>query len=96
LKELYARIKGCWPEEWYQESYELWKRVALKECVEYLIFVLNEHHFEFRPGEKTKQYLGHALDNFSTAQVFNTIWRAAKDAAAYYQREDISKKEAGC
>lgn len=43
--------------------------------------------------EKTSQYLEYALEHYSTAQVFNTIWRAAK-MAAYYQREDISKRQA--
>ena len=59
-----------------------------------MIFVLDEHHLPFNPGAKTTQYLEYALENFSTAQVFNTIWKAARDAAAYYQRADISKRQA--
>lgn len=94
ISELLSRINESWTEEWCQEALVLWKRVALEESKEYLLFVLNEHHFEFSPGEKTNQYLEYALQYFSTAQVFNTIWRAAKDAAAYYQREGISKKQA--
>jgi hypothetical protein len=92
LRELYKRINSEWPSDWYQAAFELWQRVALEECIEYLLFVLNEHHFEFNPGKKTRQYLEFALGSFSTAQVFNIIWRAAKDAAAYYQRAEISKK----
>lgn len=96
--ELFSELLSClnesWSEDWCQEALTLWKRVALEETKEYLLFVLNEHHFEFSPGEKTNQYLEFALQHFSTAQVFNTIWRAAKDAAAYYQREGISKKQA--
>lgn len=94
FNELLSLMKGDWSEEWCEEAFALWKRVALEEAIEYLLFVLNEHHFEFSPGEKTNQYLEYALQNFSTAQVFNTIWRAAKDAAAYYQREGISKRQA--
>jgi hypothetical protein len=94
INELLSLINGTWSEEWCEEAYVLWKRVALEETIEYLLFVLNEHHFEFSPGEKTNQYLEYALQNFSTAQAFNTIWRAAKDAAAYYQREGISKRQA--
>ncbi|MBD3309536.1 hypothetical protein GF348_24365 [candidate division KSB3 bacterium] len=94
LRELYAKINGPWPDKWYKETHEIWKKVALEECIEYLLFVLNEHHFEFSPGKKTRQYLEFALSSFSTAQVFNTIWRAAKDAAAYYQREDVSRRQA--
>lgn len=94
VTELHKFVNDAWSEEWCQEALELWKKVALSECKEYLLFVLNEHHFEFSPGEKTTQYLEYALENFSTAQIFNTIWRAAKDAAAYYQRENISKRQA--
>lgn len=94
VTELHKLVNDEWSEEWCQEASEIWKKVALSECKEYLLFVLNEHHFEFSPGEKTTQYLEYALGNFSTAQVFNTIWRAAKDAAAYYQREKISKQQA--
>ncbi len=94
LSELFHHISCEWSEEWCQEALNLWKKVALYECKEYLLFVLKEHHFEFSPGEKTLQYLGYALEHFSTAQVFNIIWRATKDAAAYYQREGISKRQA--
>lgn len=89
-----SRINGEWEEGWSFEAYQLWKRVALEESKEYLLFVLNEHHFEFSPGAKTIQYLEYALESFSTGQVFNTLWRSAKDAAAYYQRGNISKKQA--
>jgi len=94
MQEILWRINEDWHEEWYQEAVELWRRIALEECKEYLLFVLNEHHLEFNPGKKTSQYLEYALQHFSTAQVFNTIWRSAKDAAAYYQRESISKRQA--
>jgi len=94
VTELHKLVNDGWSEEWCQEALVIWKKVALSECKEYLLFVLDEHHFEFSPGEKTTQYLEYALENFSTAQVFNTIWRAAKDAAAYYQREKISKRQA--
>lgn len=94
FSELLSRLTASWTEEWCQEAFTLWKRVALEESKEYLLLVLNEHHFEFSLGEKTNQYLEFALQHFSTAQVFNTIWRAGKDAAAYYQRGGISKKQA--
>lgn len=95
VTELFNLVNGEWSEAWCQEALQTWKKVALSECKEYLLFVLKEHHFEFTPGEKTTQYLEYALEHFSTAQVFNTIWRAAKDAAAYYQREEgVSKRQA--
>ena len=94
FSELTSKLTESWTDEQCQEALQLWKRVALEESKEYLLFVLNEHHFEFSPGEKTNQYLEFALQYFSTAQIFNTIWRAGRDAAAYYQREKITKKQA--
>jgi hypothetical protein len=94
VTELLDIVNEQWSEEWCQEALKIWKKVALSECKEYLLFVLNEHHFEFSPGEKTTQYLEYALEHFSTAQVYNIIWRAVKDAAAYFQREDVSKRQA--
>src|SRR5574341_151427 len=94
MTELISLVDAEWSEKWCEEALSIWKKVALSECKEYLLFVLDEHHFEFSPSEKTTQYLEFALEHYSTAQVYNTIWRAAKDAAAYYQREGISKRQA--
>lgn len=94
IRESLRRINEEWSDDWNFQAYQLWKKIAKEECLEYLVYVLNEHHFEFSPGEKTNQYINYALDYFSTAQVFNIIWRSAKDAAAYYQRESISKRQA--
>jgi len=94
LVELLKIINEDWTEEWCQDALIIWKRIALAECKEYLILSLNEHHFDFSPGEKTTQYLEYALENFSTAQVYNIIWRAVRDAAARYQRGGVTKKHA--
>jgi len=94
MREILARINGEWPEEWYTEALDLWRRIARDECLKYLLHMLEEHHFEFSPGKKTQQYLDNALEHFSSGQVVNMIWRACKDAAALYQRGGISKKQA--
>lgn len=94
VREALRRVNDEWPSDWYKAAYKIWRRIALEECIEYLLYVLSEHHFEFSPGKKTIQYIEYALENFSTAQIFNIIWRSTKDAAAYYQRESISKRQA--
>jgi hypothetical protein len=94
LIELHSLLDREWSEEWCQEALTLWKKVALSECKEYLLHSLQEHHLEFSPGEKTTQCLEYALEHYSTGQVFNVIWRAARDAAAYYQRGGVPKKQA--
>lgn len=38
--------------------------------------------------------LENALNHFSIGQVYSFIWRAAKDAAAFYVRESVGKRHA--
>ncbi len=52
------------------------------------------NQLSFSPGEKTLQTISVCLENFSVAQLYNFIWRAARDTAAYYMRSSISKKQA--
>jgi hypothetical protein len=83
-----------WPNSWYDQCIPLWKEVALNECLQYLDLCMNKHSFEFSPGEKTQRVIENALSTFSTAQVFNFIWGSARNAAAYYMRERIPKRQA--
>ena len=76
------------------EFIELCKEVQLHECLGFLKMTLEEHQLSFSPGEKTLQTISTCLEKFSVAQVYNFIWRAARDAAAYYMRSSISKRQA--
>lgn len=80
-----------WPEHWRGEALNLWKKIALQECFQYLEVVLAEHGFPFAPGEKTNLTFGNLLEEYSVAQMYNFIWRAAKDAASFYLRERVNK-----
>lgn len=73
---------------------ELCKEVQQHECLGFLKMTLEKHQLSFSPGEKTLQAISACLDIFSVAQVYNFIWRAARDAAAYYMRSSISKRQA--
>lgn len=83
-----------WPKSWKDQTLPLWKKIATWECLEYLDFVLTEHTLKFTPGEKTKSLFDSLLSRYSTGQVFNWIWRAGRDAAAFYVRERVSKQHA--
>lgn len=76
------------------EFIELCKEIQLQECLAFLKVKLEEHQFDFSPGEKTQHTLMQCLESFSVAQIYNFIWRAARDAAAYYMRSHVSKKQA--
>lgn len=73
---------------------KLCKEIQLHECLGFLKATLEEHKLSLSPGEKTLQVIRACLKNYSVAQVYNFIWRAARDAAAYYMRSAISKRQA--
>jgi hypothetical protein len=83
-----------WPDEWYDQRLPFCKKVALEECLQYLKISLDEHKFQFKPGEKTNLVINNLLEDFSVAQIHNFIWRAARDAAAFYVRERVAKQHA--
>jgi hypothetical protein len=95
IEELEAIFRnGNWPESWRNEWRALWKKIALQECLQYLEVGLNEHGLSLNPGEKTYLVLNGALEQYSVAQIYNMIWRAVRDAAAFYVRERVPKQHA--
>lgn len=78
----------------YDDVVFLAKELSYIECISYIRFTLSEHGLEFNPGEKTELIIYNALNNFSVSQIYNFIWRAAKDAAAFYLRAATNKKHA--
>lgn len=83
-----------WPEHWNSAWRSLWKKIALEECLQYLEYSLAEHGLTLTPGEKTLHVFNYVLELFSVSQVFSFIWRASKDAAAFYVREGVPKQHA--
>lgn len=70
------------------------KEIALQECLSYLAHVLGEHQLQYSAGEKTFLVLNKGLESYSVAQMCSFIWRAAKDAAAFYVRSRVSRDHA--
>lgn len=73
---------------------ELCDRLALEECLAYLNLTLTEHRLGYNFGDKTRVVMNKALEGFPVAEVYSFILRAAKDAAAFYQRGAGSKDHA--
>jgi hypothetical protein len=90
---------GPWPPlwalMWEEDDWRgLWKEISLNECLAYLRLVLGEHGLPFRAGDKTRLVLGEVLERFSVAQVWGMIWRAGRDAAAFYMRNNSTREHA--
>lgn len=83
-----------WPSHWKAEAPCLQRRIAAHELADYLVARLGEHHFRFSPGPKTWEVLRAMAKSRPIGEGYNLIWRAARDAAAFYVREDCSAKRA--
>lgn len=73
---------------------EIAREIALEECLWYLSRALKEHWLGYDFGAKTSLVLKSWLKYFSVAQMYSFIWRAAKDAIAYYARNRTYKSHA--
>lgn len=83
-----------WPEHWQAGAQALWLKLALHECLRFLELGLADHGLQKRIGEKTIAVINNALQDFAIGQVYNFIWRAVRDAAAYYMRGGVAKQQA--
>ncbi|MBT2401511.1 hypothetical protein [Streptomyces sp. ISL-100] len=86
--------EGPWPSQWHDQWRDLWNELTLSYASTYLDMKLGEHHLEMKQGDGTLAALKDALATFSLGQVFNFIYRATKDSAAYYQRGGVNKRQA--
>ncbi|GAA4522591.1 hypothetical protein GCM10023191_102060 [Actinoallomurus oryzae] len=86
--------EGPWPKAWLRQWPDLWDELVLADASAYLDMKLGEHRLEMKQGDGTLAALADALATFSLGQVFNFIYRAAKDSAAYYQRGGVNKRQA--
>ncbi|MCL2774242.1 MAG: tetratricopeptide repeat protein [Oscillospiraceae bacterium] len=78
-----------------EEAYELWKEIAVEECLEYLLYQLRSVGFnDFNPGDKTNIVIQTLLENFSVAQIYGIIWKSVADASKLYLEKNLSKSHA--
>ena len=74
---------------------ELWNEIGLFECLEFLYARMEEYNLPIDAiGDKTISAIKESLKDFSISENFNFIWRASQNAAAFLQKDRISKKHA--
>lgn len=86
---------GGWVSSWDEEVKEVWKLLALEECMEYSTERSN-HYGLPEPGEdKMRALISGLLDRFSVSEVWYFIATSYLGAAGFYQsREAHGKKHA--
>ena len=83
-----------WPASWATQFASFWREIAMAECESYLVFCLAQHGLDFAPGAGTEAAIEKGLGWFTIGQLFNLIWRSARDASAYRAREHVSRQQA--
>lgn len=73
------------------DALALWRKIAVGECLEYLVYRLQNVGFAFNPGDKTCKMFDILLNDFSVSQIYGIIWRAVSDVSKLYLEKGISK-----
>lgn len=74
--------------------FKMWKKIALNESIEYLLYSLDKVGFDFSPGEKTKKVFENLLEFYSVSQIYSIIYRAVANSTKLYQEKRMPKKRA--
>lgn len=77
-----------------EDSLNIWKEIALEECIEYFEYQMKSVRFDFNIGEKTIAIFKDLLENFSVSQIYGIIYKSVANATKYYQESSVSKKQA--
>ena len=102
IADVMRRIEVLASEKYWLRSSEtsagdavlLWKELALHEVLQVFDHQGSIHGLQPPSGEKTILTFQVLLEDYSVAQIYNFVWGAARDAAAYYQRGGITKSQA--
>lgn len=77
-----------------EDALNIWKEIALEECIEYFEYQMESVRFDFNIGEKTIAIFKDLLENFSVSQIYGIIYKSVANATKYYQESSVSKKQA--
>lgn len=77
-----------------EDALNIWKEIALEECIEYFEYQMKSVRFDFSIGEKTIAIFKDLLENFSVSQIYGIIYKSIANATKYYQESSVSKKQA--
>jgi hypothetical protein len=72
---------------WYDEWPKLWKKIAVAESLQFLVYTLNDCGYSYNPDAEASDLFGSLIDNFSLAQVFRQIDKATRDFADFARQQ---------
>lgn len=75
---------------------QLCRSVLVQECFQCLEFVVSEHRrLAFDAGRGTRELFHELVQDLSVAQVYNLIWRSARNTAEYAEKQGLTPRHAG-
>ena len=77
-----------------EDALNIWKEIALEECIEYFEYQMKSVRFDFNIGEKTIAIFKDLLENFSVSQIYGIIYKSVANATKYYQESSVINKQA--
>lgn len=77
-----------------EDALYLWKKIAVSECIEYLLYQFDKVGFEFSAGKKTYAMFEELLDDFSVSQIYAIIYPKVANASKLYLERTLTKKHA--
>ncbi len=78
----------------YGELLDIWRELALHECLAYLLFQMEEVGYNFSVGATTISTIDKLLETFSVGQIHTLIFRAVANSTRAYQSGNYSKSHA--
>lgn len=82
-ERLERREHKTWRDEWPQ----LWKKVAVAECVQFLVCSLDKYGLSYAPDEQATDLFSSLVDAYSLAQMFKQIDKATKGFADFARQQ---------
>lgn len=74
--------------------YDMWRKIAFYESLQYLLFKMRTVGYSYNIGEKTHIVFKNLVDNFSVGQIYNIVHRSIAFSTEKYQSGSITKKHA--
>ena len=77
------------------EAYCLWRKIALNECLEYLLYSIKEmFNITYKVGDKTNGVLNDLLNEYSVGQIYYLIYNATNKALRFKEENCVGNSHA--
>jgi len=94
IERLEAVITKDYPEDWKYGAEQLWRQLAVGECVEFSAFCLQQRRLPLPGALATQQLFDNLLRTYSVSQCFQIIWTGAREVADFLVRKQPNRQHA--